>query len=159
MKLARIAIACLILVISSCIAVADTNLLSISLDTNEWNIGSVPVGGVVDTWFNSNGTFCVSNSGTVAAKIMISVTNSTPDGWVAGLDVGTNRFCMSYALDAGSGLAPNYLPVSTNDVVMTNGFATNETFRFDLQFRAPSGGGPTNVEQTIKVTISAMSAE
>lgn len=113
---------------------------------------------VADTWYNSNGTFAVSNSGNVAAKIFISVTNNAPSGWTLGASPGNNRFSMGYSVKTDRP-APVYYAIDSTGVVLSNALNTNDVVDFDLEFRAPTTTREINTQQTIRVTIMAIEAE
>lgn len=134
---------------------AGTNTLSIALDTNAWSIGAVPLGGLADTWLRNPGNFTVSNSGDVAATLYISVSNSTPGGWLPGETPGWDQFRMRWSLENGRAL-PFYRCVSGSPSVMTQGFDTNQVFKFDMEFAAPTGSLQVGVQQQIQLNIMAV---
>ena len=132
--------------------------LGLVLNTNEWNMGTVIVHGVSDTWLRSPGYFCVSNDGAAPARIIISVSNSTPSGWAAGDRAGTNLFCMLYSPGACSPV-PRYSAIAPAGTILTNSLDTNSVMRFDMQFRAPTASEHTGIEQQIQVTVTAQEVE
>jgi hypothetical protein len=134
---------------------ADPGTLSISLNTNAWEIGTVPVGGKADTWLADHGMFAVSNSGDVAATLYISVSNSTPAGWEPGEAPGWDRFSMGWSAERGRAL-PQYSHILAPPVLMQQTLATNEVLEFDLEFLAPTGSDELGVQQQIRVTIMAV---
>lgn len=134
---------------------ANTNTLSIGINTNSWTIGTVPVGGRADTWLQNPGAFVVTNDGNVAATLYISVSNSAPDGWVPAAFPGLDRFRIRWSLEDGSAL-PQYTCVLPSPLVMTQGFDTNRSFGFDLEFAAPMESGKLGVTQQIRLVIMAV---
>ena len=133
-------------------------VLSITLNTNYWSMGTQYVGSVADTWYNAPGYFCVSNNGTLPARIFLGATNSTPSGWTLTNMAGANCFQFRYCLFF-SQAPPIYLPLSLDEREIAHRLETNQAIRFDLEFRGPLATDNTNIEQTIDVSISAMEAE
>ena len=129
--------------------------LSISLSTNSWRIGSVPVHGRSDTWLDQRGTFAVSNEGSVAVSLYISVTNSTPTGWVPDESPGWDRFSIGWSRADGRAL-PQYERMLASPGLLLGRLNTNEVFRFDLEFLAPTGSAQVGVEQQIRLTVLAV---
>jgi hypothetical protein len=146
------------LIVIAVAALAETNTLSVTLNTNAWEIGNLPPCGIADTWCSAPGTFSVSNDGTVAADIYITVSNSTPAGWLPAEEPGTDTFRMGYNIEQGA-FGPSYCSAMSTPGIMTQALDTNAVMNFDLEFRAPSETGQIGVEQQIRVTIIAIEAE
>jgi hypothetical protein len=136
-------------------AQAHSNTLSIVLNTNAWSIGTVPVSGKADTWLERRGAFCVSNNGAMPVSLYIAVTNSAPSGWKPAASPAWNQFRMGWSQASGRGF-PQYDPVLYSPSVMTQGLATNQAFRFDLEFRAPTGTGQPGIQQQIRPAVIAV---
>lgn len=134
-----------------------TNTLSIALSTNGWQIGDLPVGGVADTWQVSPGYFAVTNDGTVAAEILVSVSNSTPAGWAPAAFTGVDQFTMRISTNTSP--VPIYSVIDLSGISVADALGTNQVLNFDLEFRAPTSVGALNQTQTIGVTILAIEAE
>lgn len=155
-RAAGLVLVLLLAVVLSTSSVA-TNTLSIALSTNKWQIGNLPVGGVSDTWRISPGYFAVTNDGNVTAQILISVSNSTPTGWVPGSTTGAEQFMMRVSTNTNP--VPVYSIVDRFGVSITDSLGTNQVLNFDLEFRAPDTTGGLNQTQTIGVTILAIEAD
>ena len=134
-----------------------TNTLSIALSTNEWRIGGLPVRGVADTWQISPGYFAVTNDGTVSADILVSVSNSSPGGWVPGPATGNDQFMMRISTNTGP--VPVYSVIDLSGLSIIDSLGTNRVVNFDLEFRAPDTTGALDEEQTVKLTIFAIEAD
>jgi len=134
-----------------------TNRLSIALTTNRWRMGTVPVGGVAETWYSSPGYFVVTNNGTVAADVYLSVTNSTPSGWTPAGQVGKSIFSLQYATGGGDA-PPTYTPLAPGGTAIGESLGTNRVLRFDLRFEAPHEAD-IGMKQEIRVNIMAIESE
>jgi outer membrane protein assembly factor BamB len=142
--------------VCSDVSAVDTNAFSISLNNSSWPMGAVTVGGIAETWLHDRGHFTVVNNGGFPATLYISVSNSTPGGWIAGPSPGFNCFRMRWSHEDGSVL-PHYQPVLAAPSVMTNGFGSRRTFKFDVEFVAPTSSSQIGVQQQIQINIRAVS--
>jgi len=133
----------------------ETNTLSITLNTNSWSIGTVPVGSLTDTWLHNHGSFAVTNSGNVTVTLYVCASNSTPSGWIPSASPGWDRFRMRWSPEDGSAL-PDYRYMLASPTVMIQGLATNQVFKFDVEFAAPIGSGQVGVLQDILISIMAV---
>ena len=137
---------------------AGGGTLAVGLNTNAWQMGALPAGGVVDTWYASPGYFTVTNSGSVPARLLLSVTNATPSGWAPASAPGNSAFQMSIAIGPAAA-RPVFHPLSFAPLLLTDRIETNAVVNFDLEFRAPTGTANTNAPQTIRVTVAALPVE
>ena len=111
--------------------------MAISLSTNRWRIGRVPIGGMADTWYDTPGAFCVSNSGTVHLTVYLQVNGSTPSGWLPGMPPDGSEFEMGVAV-LGPG-TPEYRDMEGDPMALASRLEPGKQLRFDLRFRAPAG--------------------
>ena len=132
--------------------------LSIGLSTTNWITGSLPKGGVADTWYESPGTFAVTNTGTVAIQLLVTTSNVTPSGWVLSPVIGSNRYQLAISIEDG-GPVPNYEPIPSEGLALSNTLDTNEVLQFDLRFVGPVDTPDVNMEQDIPISIIAIPLE
>jgi hypothetical protein len=133
-------------------AYAD-DTLSIAVNTNLWSIGALPSGGVTDSWRDAPGAFSVANSGTVPARVLLSVELSDPDGWRPGGSAGEKVFRMGFALDDNTP-KPRFQALSETPVLLYARLDPAAIVRFDLEFRAPANVG--SEPQTIRIVVAAL---
>ena len=133
-------------------------VLSISLSATNWVTGSLPKGGVADTWYVSPGTFAVTNTGTVAVQLLVTTSNVTPSGWVLSPVTGTNRFQLAISIEDG-GPAPDYEPIPPGGLSLATTLDTNEVMQFDLRFVGPVDTPDVNIEQDIPISFVAVPLE
>jgi hypothetical protein len=133
-------------------------VLSISLSTNTWSIGSLPKNGVADTWYVSPGTFAVTNTGSVAVQLLVSASNTVPSGWVLAPVPGFSRFQLAVSVEVG-GTAPAYRPILPAGTTLAELLATNSVLRFDLRFHGPQECLETGEEEEIPISVVAVPLE
>ena len=152
-----IALACLLAWIPSR-APAPPSTLSITLNTNAWNMGRLVPGSLADTWFDGPGAFAVSNNGSVAVDLTISVTNEPPSSWQPSDTAGSERFAMR--VSRGTALRPpRFEPIASDGAVLTNRLPADAATRFDLQFAAPTATAQLHQQHNITLTIIAVESE
>jgi hypothetical protein len=137
---------------------SGASTLSISLSTNTWSIGDVPKCGVADTWYISPGTFAVTNTGSVAVRLMVTASNATPSGWVLAPIPGFDRFTLAVSIEDGAP-APSYQSVFPLGVMLADVLETNAVLRFDLRIQSPTESEIIDKQQEIPIAIVALPLE
>ena len=129
------------------VTVSLEETVSISLDTNTWNIGSISLGATVES-----SAFTVTNDGNVAEDISIKATNGA-GGWTIGTTPGENVFKVAADVEPYSSYD---IVLSTTDTVLITNLASGNSKSFKLQYSAPTsdtyGGG---VDQSFTITLTA----
>ena len=133
------------------------DVVSISLSTNLWSVGVLPENGVADTWYVAPGTFAVTNTGTVAVRLLVTVSNTVPSGWVPAPVPGPNRFHLALSVENGAS-GPAYQSVYSPGLTLSGVLNTNEVLQFDLRLQGPESTPDINVEQDIPISILALPA-
>ena len=62
---------------------------------------------------------------------------------------------MRFSVEQGAP-APSYVPLTDEGTLIREGLASNETVRFDLEFRAPLTTDDIGQTQAVRVTILAI---
>lgn len=132
--------------------------LSVTVSPN-WAIGTVIAGATDKTWTPSTaaqgGYFTATNDGNVNEKFTIKAANSV--GWTVGATASTNIFAMGFGQTATLGTEPTYTYLTISAVDLVSSVAPNDTYKFDLQFKAPTSDS-THSQQSIATTITAVAA-
>ncbi len=154
----RFLIGVALVVIALTFPASGQETLAISVNTNLLTVGLIPVGGVHDTWWDAPGTYSVTNIGTVAVRVMLSVDTSDPGGWQPGERVGENVFRLAFAPQDGAP-KPTYRALSGEPLVLCQRLEPDEHVRFDLAFQAPDNADADPDPQTIRIAVSALAVE
>lgn len=129
------------------VTVSLEETVSISLDTNTWNIGSISLGTTVES-----STFTVTNNGNVAEDISIKTTNGA-GGWRIGTIPGENVFKVAADVEPYSSYD---IVISTTETTLITDLTSGNSKSFKLQYNAPTsdtyGGG---VDQSFTITLTA----
>jgi len=146
----------------------STGTLALELSQSTWDLGSVPNGGLKDTWFGeaTHGKFWVRNAGDTNAAIFITAEISTngntilpstavpPEPPFFAMAVATN---VEAILPAWNVLDQSYVSharVGRYMKVLMSG----DYMLFDLRFYA-GAGLPPNSDRTFRVGVYATSSE
>jgi len=149
----------LVLGLLLCSRLCAQEALSVSLNTNTFTVGALPANGVKDTWWSSTGgAYAVTNTGTVAVRLLIAVEPSVPHNWQPGASTGTNTFRMTAAVADGSP-RPAHRTLGLEAVVLSPRLDPAEALGFDLAFHAPVNSDVTNTEQSIRIVVSALALD
>lgn len=129
------------------VTVSLSEAVSVSLDTDAWNIGAIALGATV-----AGPTVTATNDGNVAADFSISGTSGA-GGWTLASAAGANAFAVRAAIGAST------VNLSTSPQSLKTNVAPGGTAVFDLTYYAPTsdtyGGG---VGQGFTITVSAAKA-
>ncbi len=118
-------------------------VVSVSLNSNTWNIGPVDLGDSVGPV-----SYAATNDGNVAIDLSIRATNGA-GGWTLASSPGANAFSV--------GLASPAIPLTTSDQTLATNVAVSGTKTIDLTYSAPTSdhfGGGVNQEFTVTVSAS-----
>lgn len=126
------------------VTVSLAEVVSVSLDTDSWNIGATTLGATVD-----GPTVTATNDGNVTEDFSISGTNGT-GGWTLAAGPGANAFAVDVTFDTTT------IDLSTSNQALAASVAVSGTAVFDLTYYAPTsdtyGGG---VDQGFTITVTA----
>lgn len=124
------------------VTVTIPSVISVSLDTDAWEIGDVTLGET-----KVSGSMTAENTGNVAETFTIQSGNSTP--WACGATAGSETFVMEAT---GGDLTDASICSSQT---LETPVAIGGTVSFTLSFTAPTATASIGVEHSITVTVTA----
>jgi hypothetical protein len=143
---------------SGAVAVTSTIVqgLDMSVNPTTWAAGSVTAGSTSTTFDSgAQGYFTVTNSANGTSKMDIKA--AITGGCSLGTTAGANIYRIGYGQATGSGTyteAATYAEITVSDADLAT-IASGNTYKFDLQLKAPTSTTYGGVQQTITVTITA----
>jgi len=128
---------------SIAVTVSLAEEVSVSLDSNAWDIGAITIGGGP----YGPASYTATNDGNVAIDLTIAGTDGA-GGWTLAASAGANAF----AVDVNTGA----ISLSTGGDTLATDVAKDDTVGIDLSYSPPTsdsyGGGE---DQGFDITVSA----
>jgi len=129
-----------------------TGTLSISVSPTTWDNGNIAYGSSNST---SGGYFNITNDGTVSCKVQIKGSDTASFNLASS--AGYNQFAMKASTDGGSTWTVTLDNTSYTDLISDIPPSGTNWATFDLQLIAPTSGSVQDVQQTVTVTLNAVS--
>ncbi|MCK5229564.1 MAG: hypothetical protein KAR13_04820 [Desulfobulbaceae bacterium] len=122
--------------------------LSVDITTGgNWAIGAIKSSGVIET---TDDTWEITNDGDEVSDIYIKVDGTT---WNPGATASAETFILKHDV---SGSWSDAITNSGNGILLTRYLAASGTKPFDLQFTAPTSSAVEGTQQTLTVTLTAV---